>query len=93
MSFEDRIPEHIKTVEENRKKLYQELGRIDWGSGGHDCDCDYCDREGEGASDPEPDAEKKEAKIKADIAAADHTIASLKAHAAVHKIKLEDEKK
>lgn len=93
MSFEDKIPQHIETVEEKLKKLYQDRASIDWGSEGHECDCDYCDRQGDEWRDADPDAQKKADAIDAEIAGAKHSIESLKAHAAVHKIKLEDAKK
>lgn len=91
MSFEAKIPEHIKQVESNIAKLQAERRNIDWGDDGHDCDCEFCDRRGEGETDGDPEADVKAEKIDAQIKEAKHTIESLKAHAAVHKVRLEVE--
>lgn len=92
MSFEDKIPEHIKTVEENIKKLYQKKAALDWGDEGHECDCEFCDRQGEGETPPARGVEKKAKEIDEEIKAAEHTITSLKAHAAVYKVRIGVEK-
>jgi hypothetical protein len=87
-NFEKHIPEHIKSVETEIVKLKAEERTLDWGSDGHECDCDYCDRQGEGAKNGDPDVEKKAEKLDKKIDSAEHLIESLKIHAKVHGIKI-----
>jgi len=88
MSFETDIPMHIATCEKQILALRRKRLDIDWGDDGHECDCEYCDHRGEDATEGDPEAQDKADAIDNEIVDIEHTIASLKAHAAVHKVQL-----
>lgn len=88
MSFETDIPKHIEVCNKKVKELVLNRLDIDFGSEGHECDCEYCDRNYEGASLGDPEANDKAAIIDQEIESLQHTIKSLKAHAAVHKVQI-----
>jgi len=89
MSFETDIPKHIAVCEKQIDELRKKRREIDWGDEGHECNCEYCDEQGADATEGEPEAEAKDTALKQEIAEIEHTIKSLKAHAAVHKVRLE----
>jgi len=76
MSFADKIPKYINDLEAETKKLNRERASIDWG---HECDCEFCDRE----PVPEDGAEEKDQRLDNDIRACNKLIASLKRYAAL----------
>lgn len=83
--FEQNIPAFIETLEKQRKDRDLERFNINWG---HDCDCEYCDRDGD---DADPEAENIAAEIEKDVKNYTHQINLLKRHAELHGVKLKDE--
>lgn len=67
MSFLENIPRHIAQLETEERLLYQKRAEINWGDDGHYCDCEYCDRQGEGGTDGDPDAQEKADRIGAQL--------------------------
>ena len=81
--FEQSIPAQIDKVEKSISDLNRERSDINWG---HECDCEFCDRDGEEA---DPEADEKAAEIDKKIAECRATIGRLERHAKLHGIKLE----
>ncbi len=87
MSFNDNVPQYAKALDDKISALGRErLFGIDWG---HDCDCDFCDRDGEEA---DTDAEKKASKIDGEIKQVELTMKRLVRYALDNGIKLGDSK-
>lgn len=86
--FEENIPNMVDELDKKIEKLHWSKRDVD--VYGHDCDCDFCDREGEGA---DPDGEEKIAKIDQEIAECELSRKRLIAHADAHGIKYATAKK
>lgn len=41
-NFENNLDKHIRELDGKIAELYREQNSLDWG---HDCDCDFCDRQ------------------------------------------------
>jgi hypothetical protein len=72
--FEDAIPENIALLEKQIKAAYYKRANINWG---HECECEYCDRNGEEA---DPDAEAIAEDIEVELKQLRLTIERLKRH-------------
>jgi len=59
-NFEKNLDSHIRELDAKIGVLYTEDHNLDWG---HDCDCDYCDRE----EMPPEETETRSAEIKKEI--------------------------
>lgn len=78
MSFEQKIPEHIKEQRQKAKQLYWDRDRLV-----HHCDCEYCEYDGvDDDNQPEWD------RLTAELAEVDKTIEKLKEHAKRHGIEV-----
>jgi hypothetical protein len=73
MSFLDKVPTYIVEIEDEITKLNRKRLDIDWG---HECDCEYCDRQNEGGEEAEQLADE----IDKDIHAKQSFIKKLKAY-------------
>lgn len=82
MSFATKVPEYIAQLEKEAQDLRRDRFKINWG---HDCDCEYCDREGD---DADPEAEQKVEDIDASIKAKEMMVDRLKSYAELMKINL-----
>ncbi|QOH56226.1 hypothetical protein [Rhodococcus rhodochrous] len=60
-NFERNIPQHVQEVREAIAAKHREIDHLDWG---HECDCEYCDRDGEYG---DPEAETKAEALKEEI--------------------------
>lgn len=80
--FEQNIPKMVDELDAKIEKL--EWSKRDINVYGHDCDCEYCDREGEGADE---NGEEKIAKIDQEIKDIQLSRKRLIAHADAHGIK------
>lgn len=80
--FEQNIPKYIEQLEKDREKRDRERYDINWG---HECDCEFCDRDGD---DADPEAENIAAEIEKDVKNYTHQINVLKRHAELHGVKL-----
>lgn len=86
--FEQNIPKMIDELDDKIDAKHRERSfGIDWG---HECDCEFCDRDGD---DADPEAEQKAAAIDAEIAEMNATRRRLIAHADLHGIKYATPKK
>ncbi len=79
MSFESNTPQHIAECELSIRQLYTAKERLQLGTYGHDCDCEYCDREGEDAIEAVPEDVEKAEELFTEIQAYEATIKKLKA--------------
>lgn len=75
--FEQNSQKHVDQLQSTIRDLWQKYYALDWG---HDCDCEFCDREQVVADETQAEADK----LKADIAAAKKTIAGIADHARRH---------
>jgi hypothetical protein len=55
MSFLDKVPVYIKDIEGEIVQLNKDRLSIDWG---HECDCEYCDRQDELSEDADEQIDK-----------------------------------
>jgi hypothetical protein len=62
MSFLDKVPVYIEDLEVEISQLDDNRLNIEWG---HECDCEYCDRQGEGDDGADEQAEQIDKEIKA----------------------------
>jgi hypothetical protein len=76
-NFEKNIGKFIMDAEDQIQKIRRESWGLDWG---HECDCEFCDRDQE----IPPETEVRDAEIKAEIKSLEHLQASLQAHAKMH---------
>lgn len=90
MSFLEKIPQHIKDVEAEIKRLGVERVNIDWGDEGHECDCEFCDRRGAGAKPGDPEAEHKADLIDAAVKDCRRLIDSMKRYSNNMGVEIED---
>lgn len=75
--FEDAIPDNIALLEKQAEAVHLKQFDINWG---HECDCEYCDRDG---TDADLDAEEQAEQIEAETKQIRLTIERLKRHKAL----------
>ncbi len=61
MSFLGNVPSYITQLEREVRQLEVDRRAIDWG---HECDCEFCTRNGEGSDDAEVQADAIDKQIK-----------------------------
>ena len=61
MSFLGNVPTYISNIEREVRQLEIDRRAINWG---HECDCEYCDRQGEGGEAAEDQADNIDRQIK-----------------------------
>lgn len=62
MSFLDNVPTYINDLSTEVEAMEKERRNIDWG---HECDCQYCTRQGEGDDEAEEHADQIDKDVKA----------------------------
>jgi hypothetical protein len=83
-NFERNIPIFLGNIDEEILQLSRDRHSLDWG---HECDCEFCDRDQDIPEETEKAADEIDAKVK-DL----HLLKKrLVAHAKVHGIKLPEE--
>lgn len=80
-NFEKNIGKFILDAEAQIAKLRREGWNLDWG---HECDCEFCDRD----TEIPPETEARDAEITAEIKSLEALQASLQAHAKLHGVKI-----
>lgn len=80
MSFLDILPKAIEDQEKVITDLWHKKRDINWG---HECDCEYCDREGD---DADPEAEEKDQAIEREIKEAETELRRMKRYANWQKV-------
>lgn len=79
MSFEKKIPDHLKELRERQDYLVRKRNDLV-----HDCDCNYCDMSGEVTDDNEKLYDDLDKQIK-DVGRA---IEAVHKHAALHNVEV-----
>jgi len=86
-NFEQSIPEQLVKLEKDLRAKSLEKLDINWG---HECDCEFCDRDGD---DADPEADEKSAKIDQECKDIQAVINRLKTHAKLHGVEINEDKK
>lgn len=79
--LEDNAGKHMLELDDKITKLWRERSGLDWG---HDCDCEFCDRE----EMPPEETEKRAAEIDLEIKEIEAAQKRLQEHCNLHGIQV-----